>query len=86
MGWAAERARAVLGAKDGAFAGDGIAVAVAALDPDGPVIVSTEGLPPDPGFEFSSVTETMTATQPAVPPRPGRCWRARVLPASARAG
>jgi D-alanyl-D-alanine-carboxypeptidase/D-alanyl-D-alanine-endopeptidase len=62
VGWAAERARAVLCAVDGAFAGDGIVVAVAALDADGPVIVATEGLPPDARFEIGSVTKTMTAT------------------------
>jgi serine-type D-Ala-D-Ala carboxypeptidase/endopeptidase len=66
MGWAAERARAVLAAMDGAFAGDGIVVAVAALDPDGPVIVTTPGLPPDARFEIGSVTKTMTATLLAV--------------------
>jgi CubicO group peptidase (beta-lactamase class C family) len=66
MGWAAERARAVLGTVDGAFAGDGIVVAVAALDADGPVIVTTEGLPPDARFEIGSVTKTMTATLLAI--------------------
>ena len=66
MGWAAKRARAVLGAMDGAFAGDGIVVAVAALDREGPVIVTTEGLPPDARFEIGSVTKTMTATLLAV--------------------
>jgi serine-type D-Ala-D-Ala carboxypeptidase/endopeptidase len=62
MGWAAERARAVLGAVDGAFAGDGIVAAVAALEPGGPVIVASEGLPSDARFEIGSVTKTMTAT------------------------
>jgi D-alanyl-D-alanine-carboxypeptidase/D-alanyl-D-alanine-endopeptidase len=62
MGWAAERARAVPGTVDGAFAGDGIVVAVAALDSGGPVIVATEGLPPDARFEIGSVTKTMAAT------------------------
>jgi CubicO group peptidase (beta-lactamase class C family) len=66
MRWAEERARAVLGAMDGAFAGDGIVVAVAALDREGPVIVTTEGLPPDARFEIGSVTKTMTATLLAV--------------------
>jgi D-alanyl-D-alanine-carboxypeptidase/D-alanyl-D-alanine-endopeptidase len=62
MEWAAERARTVLSTLDGAFAGDGIVLAVAALDPDGPVIAATEGLPPDARFEIGSVTKTMTAT------------------------
>ena len=51
---------------DGAFAGDGIEVAVAALEPDELVIVTTEGLPPDARFESGSVTKTMTATLLAI--------------------
>lgn len=62
MGWAQERARAAFDAIDGAFAGDGVGVAVAALDADGPVIAATEGLPPAARFEIGSVTKTMTAT------------------------
>jgi len=63
MGWAAERARAVHDALDGAFpSGDGIAVAVTALDGGDVAIVTTEGVPPDARFEIGSVTKTMTAT------------------------
>lgn len=63
MGWAAEQARAVYETLHGAFAGDGIVAAVAAIDPGGPpAIVTSEGVPPDGRFEIGSVTKTMTGT------------------------
>jgi CubicO group peptidase (beta-lactamase class C family) len=60
----AERARAVFEALDGAFTGDGIVVAVAAVDSrgGGPAFAVTEGLPEDARFEIGSITKTMTAT------------------------
>jgi CubicO group peptidase (beta-lactamase class C family) len=58
-----ERARAVLEALDGAFPGDGIVVAVAAVGSGsgGPAFAVTEGLPEDARFEIGSITKTMTA-------------------------
>jgi CubicO group peptidase (beta-lactamase class C family) len=58
-----ERARAVLEALDGAFPGDGIVVAVAAVGSgsSGPAFAVTEGLPEDARFEIGSITKTMTA-------------------------
>jgi D-alanyl-D-alanine-carboxypeptidase/D-alanyl-D-alanine-endopeptidase len=61
----AERAQAVFEALDGVFPGDGIVVAVAAVDRDGggwPAFARTEGLPEDARFEIGSITKTMTAT------------------------
>ena len=54
MEWHAERARAVFEALDGAFPGDGIVVAVAAVDGggDGPTLAVTEGLADDARFEI----------------------------------
>jgi len=59
-----ERAQAVFEALDGAFPGDGIVVAVAAVDggSSGPAFATTEGLREDARFEIGSVTKTMTAT------------------------
>jgi CubicO group peptidase (beta-lactamase class C family) len=64
MAWDSERAQAVFEALDGAFPGDGIVVAVAAVDRDdgGPAFAVTEGLPEDARFEIGSITKTMTAT------------------------
>ncbi len=58
-----ERAQAVFEALEGAFAGDGIVVAVAAVDggSGGPAFAVTGGLPEDARFEIGSVTKTMTA-------------------------
>jgi D-alanyl-D-alanine-carboxypeptidase/D-alanyl-D-alanine-endopeptidase len=58
-----ERAWAVLEALDGAFAGDGIVVAVAAVDSGSskPAFAATEGLAEDARFEIGSITKTMTA-------------------------
>ncbi len=65
MEWDSERAQAVFEALDGAFAGDGIVVAVAALDSggggSGPAFALTEGLTEDARFEIGSITKTMTA-------------------------
>jgi CubicO group peptidase (beta-lactamase class C family) len=62
--WHAERAQAVFEALDGAFPGDGIVVAVAAVDRGvgGPAFAVSEGLPGDGRFEIGSITKTMTAT------------------------
>jgi D-alanyl-D-alanine-carboxypeptidase/D-alanyl-D-alanine-endopeptidase len=62
MGWASERAQAVFQTLDGAFDGDGIAVAVTAIDADGPVFSRSARLPEDARFEIGSITKTMTAT------------------------
>jgi len=58
-----ERAQAVFEALDGAFPGDGIVVAVAAVGSggSGPEFAVTEGLPEDARFEIGSITKTMTA-------------------------
>ena len=56
-----ERAQAVFEALDGAFPGDGIVVAVAAVGSSGPTFAVTEGLPEDARFEIGSITKTMTA-------------------------
>jgi CubicO group peptidase (beta-lactamase class C family) len=63
MEWGSERAWAVFEALDGAFAGDGIVVAVAAVGSggSGPAFAVTEGLPEGARFEIGSVTKTMTA-------------------------
>jgi serine-type D-Ala-D-Ala carboxypeptidase/endopeptidase len=63
MEWDSGRAQAVFEALDGAFAGDGIMVAVAAVDSgnSGPTFAVTEGLPEDARFEIGSITKTMTA-------------------------
>ncbi len=64
MEWDAERAQAVFEALDGAFPGDGIVVAVAAVDRggNGPALAVSEGLAEDARFEIGSITKTMTAT------------------------
>jgi serine-type D-Ala-D-Ala carboxypeptidase/endopeptidase len=59
-----ERAQAVFEALDGAFPGDGVVVAVAAVGgggSSGPAFAVTEGLPADARFEIGSITKTMTA-------------------------
>ena len=67
MEWDSERAQAVFEALDGAFPGDGIVVAVAALDSgggssgSGSAFALTEGLTEDARFEIGSITKTMTA-------------------------
>jgi serine-type D-Ala-D-Ala carboxypeptidase/endopeptidase len=67
VGWDSERAQAVFEALGGAFTGDGIVVAVAAVDGgsgsgSGPTFTVTEGLAQDARFEIGSITKTMTAT------------------------
>jgi CubicO group peptidase (beta-lactamase class C family) len=60
--WGSERAWAVFEALDGAFAGDGIVVAVTAVDSgSGPAFAVTGGLPEEARFEVGSITKTMTA-------------------------
>lgn len=61
MGWGSERAQAVFEALDAAFQGGGIAVAVTAIDADGPAFARSAGLPEDARFEIGSITKTMTA-------------------------
>ena len=63
MEWNSERAEAIFEALDGAFPGDGIVVAVAAVGSgsSGPAFAVTEGLPEDARFEIGSITKTMTA-------------------------
>jgi serine-type D-Ala-D-Ala carboxypeptidase/endopeptidase len=61
MGWGSEQAQAVFETLDGAFGGDGIAVAVTAVDADGPAFSRSAGLPQDARFEIGSITKTMTA-------------------------
>ena len=57
------RAQAVFEALDGAFRGDGIVVAVAAVGSgsSGPAFAVTDGLPEDARFEIGSITKAMTA-------------------------
>lgn len=64
MDWDSDRAQAVYEALDGAFPGDGIVVAVTALDraSSRPAFCVSEGLPEDARFEIGSITKTMTAT------------------------
>jgi serine-type D-Ala-D-Ala carboxypeptidase/endopeptidase len=67
MGWGSERARAVFETLDGAFDGEEVVVAVAAVDSgsgtgSGPTFAGTEGLAEDARFEVGSITKTMTAT------------------------
>jgi serine-type D-Ala-D-Ala carboxypeptidase/endopeptidase len=62
MGWGSEQAQAVFETLDGALDGDGIAVAVTAIDADGPAFSRSRGLPEDARFEVGSITKTMTAT------------------------
>jgi serine-type D-Ala-D-Ala carboxypeptidase/endopeptidase len=61
MEWGSEQAQAVFEALDGAFPGDGIVVAAAAVGSGGPRFARTEGLPGDARFEIGSITKTMTA-------------------------
>lgn len=62
VSWASEHAQSVFDSLDGAFRGDGIVVAVTAIDADGPVLAASEGMPADGRFEIGSLTKTMTAT------------------------
>jgi serine-type D-Ala-D-Ala carboxypeptidase/endopeptidase len=63
MAWGPGQAQAVFEALDGAFDGDrGVAVAVTAIDADGPAFWRSPGLPQDARFEIGSITKTMTAT------------------------
>ena len=59
-----ERVQAVFEALDGTFTGDGIVVAVAAVDGGHrePAFAVSEGLRGDARFEIGSITKTMTAT------------------------
>lgn len=61
MGWRSEQAQAVFETLDGAFVGNGIAVAVTAIDAGGPAFSCSAGLPEDARFEIGSITKTMTA-------------------------
>jgi CubicO group peptidase (beta-lactamase class C family) len=61
VGWASEQARAIFQTAEGVLGGDGIAVAVTAIDADGPAFAGTTWLPRDARFEIGSVTKTMTA-------------------------
>ena len=62
MRWGSEQAQAVFETLHGAFDGDRIAVAVTAIDADGPAFSRSAGLPQDARFEIGSITKTMTAT------------------------
>ena len=62
MGWSSERAQAVFETLNRAFGGDGIVVAVTAIDAAGPAFSRSAGLPEDRRFEVGSITKTMTAT------------------------
>ncbi|MGH3291059.1 MAG: serine hydrolase domain-containing protein [Trebonia sp.] len=62
MGWASGQARAIFETAEGVLGGEGIAVAVTAIDADGPAFAGTTWLPQDARFEIGSVTKTMTAT------------------------
>lgn len=61
MEWGSEQAQAVFETLDGAFDGD-VAVAVTAIDADGPAFRRSARLPEDARFEIGSITKTMTAT------------------------
>jgi serine-type D-Ala-D-Ala carboxypeptidase/endopeptidase len=61
MGWGSKRAQAVFEALDAAFQGGDIAVAVTAIDADGPAFARSARLPEDARFEIGSITKTMTA-------------------------
>lgn len=62
MSWAPDHAQSVFDGLNRAFPGDGIVVAVTAIDAGGAVFVASEGMPADGRFEIGSVTKTMTAT------------------------
>jgi serine-type D-Ala-D-Ala carboxypeptidase/endopeptidase len=62
MGWGSGQAQAVFETLHGAFDGERIAVAVTAIDSDGPAFSRSAGLPEDARFEIGSITKTMTAT------------------------
>ena len=62
MGWGSEQAQAVFETLDRALDGDGIVIAVTAVDAGGPAFSCSAGLPQDARFEVGSITKTMTAT------------------------
>jgi serine-type D-Ala-D-Ala carboxypeptidase/endopeptidase len=62
VSWASEHAQSLFAAVDGELHGDGIAVAVTAIDGAGPVFAASDDMPADGRFEIGSVTKTMTAT------------------------
>jgi CubicO group peptidase (beta-lactamase class C family) len=62
VSWATNHAQSVFDALDRVLPGDGIVVAVTAIDAGGEVLVASEGMPADGRFEIGSVTKTMTAT------------------------
>ena len=62
MGWASETARAAAGIFEGAFPGERVVVAAAAVDADGTVTARGDGCPAGGRFELGSVTKTMTGT------------------------
>ena len=62
MGWGSEQAQAVFETLDRALDGDGIVIAVTAIDAGGPAFSGSAGLPQDARFEVGSITKTMTAT------------------------
>jgi CubicO group peptidase (beta-lactamase class C family) len=62
VGWASETARAAAETFDGAFPGERVVVAAAAVDADGTATALGDGCPPDGRFELGSVTKTMTGT------------------------
>jgi serine-type D-Ala-D-Ala carboxypeptidase/endopeptidase len=62
VSWATEHAQSLFAAVNGELHGDGIAVAVTAIDAAGPVFAASDDMPADGRFEIGSVTKTMTAT------------------------
>ena len=62
MAWGSEQAQAVFETLDGAFDGDGIAVAVTAIDAGGTTFSRSAGLAEDARFQIGSISKTMTAT------------------------
>jgi CubicO group peptidase (beta-lactamase class C family) len=62
VSWASEHAQSLFAAVGGELRGDGITVAVTAIDVAGPVFAASDDMPADGRFEIGSVTKTMTAT------------------------
>jgi CubicO group peptidase (beta-lactamase class C family) len=62
VGWASETAHAAVGTFEGAFPGERVMVAAAAIDADDTVTALGAGCPADGRFELGSVTKTMTGT------------------------
>jgi CubicO group peptidase (beta-lactamase class C family) len=62
VGWASETVRAAAETFEGAFPGEQVVVAAAAVDADGTATALGDGCPPDGRFELGSVTKTMTGT------------------------